>query len=265
MLLLTVPGSPVAAAAANPLQWNEALLEAAVAPAYAVLLLEAAQILGPSKAFWQLLPAGQLGAIPQPWLRAAAALYARLSQQPVLWSPVGQGAWLTPVQVLLPDAACYVASSSKYTNAATAELNAVSASGSAADAEDAGALAPGCVGGRLRASCLAQLLVACGVPLVMSLSEEQQRCLLQWTPGTQQVSKHELCCSGRRQKRAGSDCASCFSCASFFMLLCAPAEHCPPAAVTDVHWCMGCTACYACSLAEACTLQAADWCVDPVL
>jgi hypothetical protein len=50
----------------------------------------------------------------------------------------------------------------------------------------------GHVGGNAKASHLAQLLVACGVPLVLALNEEQQRCLLQWTPGTQQV-RHSAC------------------------------------------------------------------------
>lgn len=183
------------------------MLESAVAPAYAALLLEAAQLLGPSQAFWQLLPAGQAGSIPQPWLRAAIALYAGLTQQPVLWSAVGRGCWLTPAQALLPDAACFVAGSSSTAGAQKAADELAGTADAASNADDdagsgleagsagAGALALGYVGGRLRPSNLAQLLVGCGVPLVMALSQEQQRWLLQCTPGTQQVRRHDMCCS----------------------------------------------------------------------
>jgi hypothetical protein len=191
--------APVAALPSLPPQWNEALLEAAIAPAYTALLLEAAQLLGPTKAFWQLLPAGQDGSIPQPWLKAAAALYAGLAQQPVLWSPVGQGAWLTPRQALLPDAACFASASGRagaasVDSAVASEQQQLAAAATEASPSDvwdsdtaAGAGVLGHVGGNAKTSYLAQLLVACGVPLVLALSEEQQRCLLQWTPGTQQV------------------------------------------------------------------------------
>jgi hypothetical protein len=71
------------------------------------------------------------------------------------------------------------------------QLPAAAPDASAADERDsgiaAGAVVLGHVGGKANASYLAQLLVACGVPLVLALSEDQQRCLLQWTPGTQQV------------------------------------------------------------------------------
>jgi hypothetical protein len=166
-------------------RWNEALLESAVAPAYASLLQEAAVLLGPCADFWRLLPLGQ-GSVPEPWLKVAAAVYARLADRPVLYSPVDGGKWLAPARALLPDAACYDAS-------ADAADGTDSSSGSKAGTDADAGLQPVAADGRgdtaalgfvpppLQASVLAGLLVQCGVPLVMGLSQEQQRCMLQWS------------------------------------------------------------------------------------
>lgn len=190
-------GDDMAGAGQRRARWNEALLESAVAPAYAALLQEASRLLGPCADFWRLLPLGQ-GSVPEPWLRVAAAVYARLADRPVLYSPVDGGKWLAPQTALLPDAACYSSSSRSGRNAGS-QLH--SSSISQLDAGASGAQQPAdgdsgvdgavsvlrFVPAPLQASELAGLLVQCGVPLVMGLSEEQQRCMLQWAPNTAKV------------------------------------------------------------------------------
>jgi hypothetical protein len=168
-------------------RWNEALLNAAVAPAYAALIQEAARLLGPCADFWRLLPLGQ-GSVPEPWLRVAAALYARLADRTLLYSPVDGGKWLAPQKVLLPDAACYTNRSSSG-GVVTATQREIGDAEGGADGEDV--LRLGYVPPPLQASVLALLLVQCGVPLVMGLSEEQQRCMLQWGSEVTKV----CCCS----------------------------------------------------------------------
>lgn len=194
-------GDDMAGAGQRRARWNEALLESAVAPAYAALLHEAAVLLGPCADFWRLLPLGQ-GSVPEPWLKVAAAVYARLAGRPVLYSPVDGGKWLAPARALLPDAACYSTSST------SAGSGADSSSSMAGDAVaglqlvaadrrgDAAAL--GFVPPPLKASVLAGLLLQCGVPLVMGLSQEQQRCMLQWS-SMAQVRAREVASSGPAQ------------------------------------------------------------------
>jgi hypothetical protein len=127
--------------------------------------------------------------VPEPWLRVAAALYARLADKAVLYSPVGGGKWLPPQQVLLPDAACYSSSSS--TDSALTDVGPHQAAEAAAEDGDgvvmSSVLGLGFVPQPLRASELASLLVQLGLPLVVGLGEEQQRCMMQWTSGVMQV------------------------------------------------------------------------------
>lgn len=190
-------GDDMAGAGQRRARWNEALLDSAVAAAYAALIQEAARVLGPSPGFWRLLPLGQ-GSVPEPWVRVAAALYARLVALPVLHSPVEGGRWLAPQQVLLPDAACCAADSNLGSSGKVAVVGSEASVSTAAAAAEGGTVADaqsaapdlsqlGFVPAPLRASLLASLLVQCGVPLVMGLSHEQQRCMLQWSPKVYQV------------------------------------------------------------------------------
>jgi sacsin len=146
--------------------WNEALLNGAIAQAYAALLQEACQLLGPGPDFWRLLPLGQ-GVVPQPWLQVAAALYARIAGLPLLYSPVHGGCWLPPRRVLLPDAACYDVPGGDASDAPLQQQAADMVVGFVPDAQ--------------QPSFLAQLLVQCGLPLVMGLTQAQQACMLQWS------------------------------------------------------------------------------------
>lgn len=193
-------GDDMAGAGQRRARWNEALLESAIAPAYAALIQEAANLLGPCRDFWRLLPLGQ-GSVPEPWLRVAAALYARLADRPVLYSPVSGGRWLRPHQVQLPDTACYVRTAASRSSRASPGDSAGSGTTAVQDSTDSlqqlGAVvvaagAPeehllGYVPPPLYPSQLASLLVECGVPLVMGLSEEQQRCMLKWGSKVAQV------------------------------------------------------------------------------
>lgn len=195
-------GDDMAGAGQRRARWNEALLESAVAPAYAALLQEAAVLLGSCADFWRLLPLGQ-GSVPEPWLKVAAAVYARLAGRPVLYSPVDGGKWLAPARALLPDAACY--STINTTAGSGADSNISSMAGDAVArlqlvaADSRGnAAALGFLPPPLQASMLAGLLLQCGVPLVMGLSQEQQRCMLQWS-SMAQVRAHEEASSGPAQ------------------------------------------------------------------
>jgi len=193
-------GDDMAGAGQRRARWNEALLESAIAPAYAALIQEAANLLGPCRDFWRLLPLGQ-GSVPEPWLRVAAALHARLADRPVLYSPVNGGRWLQPHQMQLPDAACYVGTApsrsiraspgdSERPGTTGAQHSTDSSEQQGADVVDVGAAEGhllGYVPPPLYPSPLASLLVECGVPLVMGLSEEQQRCLLKWGSKIAQV------------------------------------------------------------------------------
>jgi hypothetical protein len=189
-------GEDMAGAGQRRARWNEALLESAVAPAYAALVQEAARLLGPCSDFWRLLPLGQ-GSVPEPWLRVAAALYARLADKAVLYSPVGAGKWLPPQQVLLPDSACY--SSSSLVTEPSLQQQVPAAAEAATDGDGdgeaamSGVLGLGFVPPPLQASGLASLLVQLGLPLVVGLGEEQQRCVMQWTAGVVQVRVTHLC------------------------------------------------------------------------
>jgi hypothetical protein len=83
--------------------WNEALLRDVIAPAYAVVLSKAAQILGNTESYHQLWPPEQL---QQPWQLVADHLVPGLQQLPVLWTPAAGGFWLSPEDALLPDDKC---------------------------------------------------------------------------------------------------------------------------------------------------------------
>lgn len=215
-------GEDMAGAGQRRARWNEALLDAAVAPAYAALIQEAARLLGPCADFWRLLPLGQ-GSVPEPWLRVAAALYDRLADRPLLYSPVDGGKWLAPQKVLLPDAACYASrtGSSAGGIVAATQRETWEAEGGADGKE---VLGLGYVPPQLRASALALLLVQCGVPLVMGLSDEQQRCMLQWGSEVIKVCRSiqatTHCYAGCAQSRLHSFLACCADMHAFGRLGC---------------------------------------------
>lgn len=186
-------GDDMAGAGRRRAEWNEALLQSAIAPAYAALIQEASQLLGPCADFWRLLPLGQ-GTVPQPWLQVAAALYARLASLPVMYSPMHGGCWLPARRALLPDAACYSthAEAAAAAEAAGGRVEGIAGQsqqqkqpGDAAGFEDQHL---GFVPPPQRPSFLALLMVQCGLPLVVGVSDEQQRCLLQWTPDISRLS-----------------------------------------------------------------------------
>ena len=93
-------GGDMAGGGAARSEWNTALLERVVAPAYARLLLVAASDLGPSSAFYSLMPHVTP---PQPWAAVVSRLYAELRDVKVLHTPAAGGRWMTPKQAVFPD------------------------------------------------------------------------------------------------------------------------------------------------------------------
>ncbi|KXZ55127.1 hypothetical protein GPECTOR_3g279 [Gonium pectorale] len=95
-------GEDMAGSGARRAQWNMLLLERVLAPAYAAALAEAAKVLGHGPAYDRLWPAADVSA---PWQTLLVALYRRLAELPVCWSPVRGGCWVPPRAGVLPDAA----------------------------------------------------------------------------------------------------------------------------------------------------------------
>eukprot|EP00850_Spirogloea_muscicola_P025588 SM003593S13375 [mRNA] locus=s3593:194:1103:+ [translate_table: standard] len=88
--------------------WNRCLLEDVVAPAYAALLQEAAEALGPGAAYDTLWPTAGSGTA-EPWLGLARAVYAKAAGLPLLASIGGGGGgvrWLRPTDALFHDEEC---------------------------------------------------------------------------------------------------------------------------------------------------------------
>jgi sacsin len=80
-------------------EWNTALLEDVVAPVYARLLAEAAQLLGPVAAYYALFPSG---ALREPWACLVRRVFSCLVPLPVLHNG-GAGCWVAPRDAVLPD------------------------------------------------------------------------------------------------------------------------------------------------------------------
>eukprot|EP00798_Chlamydomonas_sp_ICE-L_P006706 gene6706-3376_t len=99
-------GSDMSGAGARRAHWNATLLEAAVGPAYVMVLVEATRLLGPTQAFFRLWPTTN---VPQPWQGVVASLFSALRDQPVVWTyavrpSAPSGGWASPMECLMPDA-----------------------------------------------------------------------------------------------------------------------------------------------------------------
>ncbi|KAK9856110.1 hypothetical protein WJX84_004825 [Apatococcus fuscideae] len=83
--------------------WNLSLLEHAIAPTYALLLLAATKacIWNNPAAYYRLWLDGTRQ--QPPWTALAAALYKEVSSRDVLWS---NGKWISPQQAMFPDKTC---------------------------------------------------------------------------------------------------------------------------------------------------------------
>lgn len=82
-------------------EWNQALLERVVAPAYARLVAIAAATLGPGPRFYDLLPRATP---PPPWRVVVSTLCVALADEKVIHTRALGGKWITPREATYPDA-----------------------------------------------------------------------------------------------------------------------------------------------------------------
>ncbi|CAM6095372.1 unnamed protein product [Calypogeia fissa] len=82
--------------------WNSCLLEDVAAPAYARLLAQAAQELGPVEQFYNLWPTHSIG---EPWSSLVRRLYLAVVELDllVLHTAVGRGKWVSAKKAVFPD------------------------------------------------------------------------------------------------------------------------------------------------------------------
>ncbi|KAK9808692.1 hypothetical protein WJX72_002029 [[Myrmecia] bisecta] len=96
-------GSDMAGGGKARSDWNVALLEDALAPALANMLVKVAQVLGPTPAYYRLWPTGH---VAEPWAFLVQRLYGQASSLPVAWTDACGGRWLPVQDAFFPDAAC---------------------------------------------------------------------------------------------------------------------------------------------------------------
>ena len=95
-------GGDMAGGGAARSEWNQALLSKVVAPCYARLVIACAGKLGPSPAFYALLPETNP---PEPWGCVVRELYRTLTEgdAKVLHTPANGGRWIAPKDAVYPD------------------------------------------------------------------------------------------------------------------------------------------------------------------
>ena len=94
-------GGDMAGGGAARSEWNQSLLSKVVAPCYARLVIACAGKLGPSPAFYALLPETNP---PEPWGCVVRGLYASLTEgdAKVLHTPANGGRWIAPKDAVYP-------------------------------------------------------------------------------------------------------------------------------------------------------------------
>ncbi|GAB2275278.1 hypothetical protein Dimus_010038 [Dionaea muscipula] len=80
--------------------WNRLLLEDVIAPAFAQLLLNVRDIVGPSKLYYSLWPSGDFD---EPWSILVECIYRIVAQAPVLYTEIEGGKWVSPAEAFLHD------------------------------------------------------------------------------------------------------------------------------------------------------------------
>lgn len=83
--------------------WNLAMLQDAVAPTFARLLLYASQVAGLTPAYTSLFPNLLPG---QPWGSLVQSFYQKIAGLPIVRTAAEGGRWLKPADALLMDASC---------------------------------------------------------------------------------------------------------------------------------------------------------------
>ncbi|KAK1380492.1 Sacsin [Heracleum sosnowskyi] len=80
--------------------WNRLLLEDVVAPTFAQVLLGVQAVLGPTYLYYSLWPTG---AFEEPWNILVEHIYRTISDLPVMYSELGGGRWVSPMDAFLHD------------------------------------------------------------------------------------------------------------------------------------------------------------------
>ncbi|XP_030491993.2 uncharacterized protein LOC115707993 isoform X1 [Cannabis sativa] len=80
--------------------WNRLLLEDVVAPSFRQLLLGVQGLLDSKQMYYSLWPSGSF---EEPWNILVEKVYANISDAPVLYSDIGGGRWVSPIDAFLHD------------------------------------------------------------------------------------------------------------------------------------------------------------------
>ncbi|KAJ4710441.1 Zinc finger, C3HC4 type [Melia azedarach] len=80
--------------------WNRLLLEDVVAPSFTKLLVGVQGFLGPSASYYSLWPSGTF---EEPWNILVEHIYRNIGNAYVLYSDLGGGKWVSPVEAFLSD------------------------------------------------------------------------------------------------------------------------------------------------------------------
>ncbi|KAG4170211.1 hypothetical protein ERO13_A12G134051v2 [Gossypium hirsutum] len=80
--------------------WNRLLLEDVIAPIFMQMLLGVRELLGPTNSYYSLWPKGSF---EEPWSILVENIYKNISNSAVLYSDLGGGKWVSPVEAFLHD------------------------------------------------------------------------------------------------------------------------------------------------------------------
>ncbi|KAK8486465.1 hypothetical protein V6N11_045126 [Hibiscus sabdariffa] len=80
--------------------WNRLLLEDVIAPIFMQMLLGVQELLGPTNSYYSLWPRGSF---EEPWSILVEHIYKNIGNYSVLYSDLGGGKWVSPVEAFLHD------------------------------------------------------------------------------------------------------------------------------------------------------------------
>ncbi|XVE66342.1 hypothetical protein DITRI_Ditri08aG0072500 [Diplodiscus trichospermus] len=80
--------------------WNRLLLEDVIAPIFIQMLLGVQKLLGPKNSYYSLWP---MGTFEEPWSILVEHIYKNIGNSAVLYSALGGGQWVSPVEAFLHD------------------------------------------------------------------------------------------------------------------------------------------------------------------
>ncbi|KAK8493331.1 hypothetical protein V6N12_000543 [Hibiscus sabdariffa] len=80
--------------------WNRLLLEDVIAPIFMQMLLGVQELLGPTNSYYSLWPRGSF---EEPWSILVEHIYKNIGNYSVLYSELGGGKWVSPVEAFLHD------------------------------------------------------------------------------------------------------------------------------------------------------------------